>query len=210
MTLGRWYENAVLPRMITFACGQPEIAEYRARVVPLATGAVFEIGCGAGHNQAHYDHSRVTSLAGIDPNGPLLEGARRRAAEQGWDPDFRQGTGEAIPFGDAAFDTLVCTYTLCSVGDVDRVTAEMRRVLKPGGRLLFLEHGRAPDPGPARWQRRIEPVWKRLMGNCHLTREVGAALDRGGFAVEPMGSEYFPKMPRWAGWTEWGAARRLG
>jgi len=210
MGIRSWYEETILPKMITAACGQEEIAQLRAKVVPLAEGRVFELGCGGGLNQIHYDRERVTAFAGIDPSAALLEGARARAKEQGWDADIRQGKGEDIPFADSAFDTVVCTYTLCSVGDHARVMAEMRRVLKPGGRLLFLEHGKAPDRGPAKWQRRIEPVWKRAMGNCHLTREIGSALRGAGFEVEPLGQEYFPKMPRWAGWMEWGTARRAG
>lgn len=210
MGLKDWYEEKLLSKFITAACGQEDIAALRQQVVPLAEGAVFELGCGGGLNQRHYDRNRVTSFAGIDPNHALLDGARARAAEVGWAADIRHGMGEAIPFEDESFDTVVCTYTLCSVGDQARVMAEMRRILKPGGRLLYLEHGKAPDAGAARWQRRIEPVWKRVMGNCHLTREVGAALGGAGFAVDPIGQQYQEKMPRWAGWMEWGAARRQG
>lgn len=210
MGLGRWYDANVLPRMITFCCGQKEIAELRQAVVPLATGRVFELGCGGGLNQAFYDSGKVSGFAGIDPNAALLEGARAGAAKKNWDADIRYGVGEAIPFADSSFDTVVCTYTMCSVGDQARTISEMRRVLRPGGRLLFLEHGRAPDPGPQRWQRRIEPVWKRLAGNCHLTRQVGAALRGGGFSVEPVGQAYMDKAPKWAGWMEWGVAIKAG
>lgn len=210
MGLKNWYEETILPKVITAACAQDDITELRAKVVPLATGRVLEMGCGGGLNQPLYDHAKVTSLAGIDPGEALLEGARARVKEQGWEADFRQGVGEDIPFADGEFDTVVCTYTLCSVQDQNRVMAEMRRVLKPGGRLLYLEHGKAPDAGPQKWQRRIEPVWKRLMGNCHLTREVGSALRGAGYEVEPIGQRYQPKMPRWAGWMEWGTARRVG
>ena len=203
-----WYEEAVLPRMIKCACSAPEIMELRQKVVPRASGAVFEIGCGGGINQRFYDTARVTSYAGIDPSPKLLDYARSAAQAKGWSADIRQGVGEAIPFPDASFDTAVCTYTLCSVEDPDQVLGELRRILKPGGRLLFLEHGRSPDAGPARWQRRIEPVWKRLMGNCHLTRPVGAAVAGADLAVTPLGQQYNPKMPRWAGWMEWGEATK--
>jgi SAM-dependent methyltransferase len=132
------------------------------------------------------------------------------ARAKGWETDIRHGVGEDIPFQDGSFDTVVCTYTLCSVADQPRAIAEMRRILRPGGQLLFLEHGRAPDSGPRKWQRRIEPVWKRLAGNCHLTRQVGAALRGGGFADEPLGQCYLPGAPRWAGWMEWGVGRKAG
>ena len=210
MGFGAWYDTHVLPRIIATGCGNEDVARLRREVVPLACGAVFELGCGGGFNQQLYDPDNITSFAGIDPNASLLDAARSRAGASGLRADIRGGVGENIPFADGAFDTVVCTYTLCSVTDQARVLSELRRVLKPGGRLIYLEHGRAPDPDVARWQRRIEPVWKRLAGNCHLTREIGAALRAAGFEVEPIGQEYFAKAPRWAGWMEWGTARRAG
>lgn len=210
MGVKHWYEETILPKLIDFGCAQDHITKLRAQVVPLAQGRVLEMGCGGGLNQPLYDHQKVTYLAGIDPGTTLLESARTRALEQGWEPDFRNGVGESIPFDDGEFDSVVCTYTLCSVQDQARVMAEMRRVLKPGGRLLYLEHGKAPDPGPQKWQRRIEPVWRPLMGNCHLTREVSNALRGAGYEVDPIGQHYQPKAPQWAGWMEWGTARRAG
>ncbi len=210
MGVAQWYDRVVLPKVVSLGCGTEEVAELRGEVVPLAAGAVFEIGCGGGFNQALYDSDAITSFAGIDPNGSLLEAARGRAKDKGWKADIREGKGEAIPFGNGSFDTVVCTYTLCSVDDTKQVLSELRRVLKPGGRMLFLEHGKAPDSGPAKWQRRIEPVWKRLAGNCHLTREIGNSIRAAGFEVEPIGQGYFEKAPKWAGWMEWGVARRVG
>lgn len=210
MGLRHWYDETVLPKIIGAGCGSPEVTELRRNVVPLACGAVLEIGCGGGYNQQLYDDAAVTSFAGLDPNGALLDAARARAAQKGWAADIRKGVAEDIPFADASFDTVVCTYTLCSVDDQARALAEMRRVLKPGGTLLYLEHGRAPDPGPQKWQGRIEPVWRKLMGNCHLTREVGGAIAAAGFALQPKGQEYFAGMPRWAGWMEWGVAIKSG
>jgi ubiquinone/menaquinone biosynthesis C-methylase UbiE len=208
--LRQWYEERVLPKMIGCACADPKIAALRAEIVPLAEGRVFEIGCGGGFNHPLYDRARVTSFAGIDPNHALLDKARKAAAEKGWPADIREGRGEAIPFDDASFDTVVCTYTLCSVEDQARVLGELRRILKPGGRLLFLEHGKAPDPAPARWQRRIEPVWKRVMGNCHLTRPVSEAVRQAGFALPRIEHKYMEKMPKWAGYMEWGIGRKAG
>ncbi|MFA6220455.1 MAG: class I SAM-dependent methyltransferase [Erythrobacter sp.] len=205
-----WYDAHVMPRLITMACGQPAIEERRGTLVPLATGNVFEIGCGGGLNQKFYDTARVTGFSGIDPHERLLEDARAQAAGKGWRVDLRQGVGEAIPFNDGSFDTVVCTYTLCSVTDQAQVLSELRRILKPGGRMLFLEHGKAPDPGVARWQQRIEPLWKPLAGGCHLTRPIGSALRGAGFSVEPLGQAYLEKAPRVLGWMEWGVARKEG
>lgn len=210
MGLQQWYDAHVMPRLVTFACSQGQVMKRRSQLVPLASGDVFELGCGGGLNQEFYQTSLVSSFSGIDPHGGLLEAARGRARARGWDNDIREGVGEHIPFPERNFDTVVCTFTLCSVQDPARVMAEMRRVLRPGGRLLFLEHGRAPDADVARWQDRIEPVWKRIAGNCHLTRPIGAALRGAGFEVEPIGQGYLPKAPRFAGWNEWGIARKAG
>lgn len=210
MALRDWYEDHVLSRFIKCACGDPKIMALRAEVIPLAEGRVFELGVGGGLNQQFYDSARVTAFAGIDPGGKLLDYAKAAANEKGWQADIRQARGEAIPFPDESFDTVVSTYTLCSVDDQAQVLSELRRILKPGGKLLFLEHGHAPDPAPAKWQRRIEPVWKRVMGNCHLTRPIAAAVRDAGFTVQPMGERYMPKMPHWAGWMEWGEARKAG
>ena len=206
MGFATWYDAHVVPRLIRCACGSPEIMERRAEVVPLASGRVFEIGCGGGLNQRFYDRALVTAFAGIDPGAKLLDYARDEAARKGWQTDIREGVGEDIPFADASFDTAVCTFTLCSVADSPRVLAELRRILVPGGRLLFLEHGRAPDAGVAKWQDRIEPLWKRIAGGCHLTRPIGGAIAPAGFDVTPIGASYAPKMPKIAAWMEWGVA----
>ena len=208
MGMKAWYDDHVMPRVITAACGQEGIEKRRRQIVPLARGRVFEIGCGGGLNQALYDADAVTSFSGIDPHAKLLDGARIRARAKGWNVDIRQGVGEDIPFPDGSFDTVVCTYTLCSVDDPTRVLSELRRILAQNGRLLFLEHGRAPDAAVARLQEWIEPVWKPLAGGCHLTRPIGSALRAAGFAVEPLGQAYLKKAPRVMGWMEWGVARK--
>ena len=182
----------------------------RSQLVPLASGDVFELGCGGGLNQEFYDADAVTSFSGIDPHGGLLDQARAQVAARGLKADIREGVGENIPFAASQFDTIVCTFTLCSVEDPAQVMSEMRRILKPGGRLLFLEHGRAPDANVAKWQDRIEPIWKRIGGGCHLTRPIGSALRGAGYEVEPLGQGYLPKSPKFAAWNEWGVARKAG
>ncbi|MDJ0977839.1 MAG: class I SAM-dependent methyltransferase [Erythrobacter sp.] len=210
MGLTSWYERAIMPRLITCACSQGQVMKRRAEVVPLARGDVFELGCGGGINQSFFNRSQVRSYAGIDPHEGLLDTAREAARRKGWSADLRAGVGESIPFADAIFDTVVCTFTLCSVEDPAHALSEMRRILRPGGKALFLEHGRAPDAGVARWQDRIEPLWKRLAGGCHLTRPIASAVDDAGFAVEPVGKGYTPGAPKFAGWMEWGVAYKSG
>lgn len=210
MGLKRWYDDHVVPRIIKVGCANKAVAERRAQVVPRASGKVFEIGCGGGLNQQFYDREKVTGFAGLDPSGKLLEYAREQARKKGWEADIRQGFGENIPFEDESFDTAVCTYTLCSVADDAQVLKELHRILKPGGKLLFLEHGRAPEAKVQRWQERIEPTWKVLMGGCHLTRPVGKSVEQAGFSVQPIDQGYMPKMPKFASWMEWGEAVKAG
>ena len=207
MGLARWWEAHAVPRLIRVACAQPQMMKARSQIVPRVHGDVFELGCGGGLNLSLMDPARISSFAGLDPSPALLEDSRRAAAERGLTADIRAGVGEAIPFADASFDTVVTTFTLCSVQDQAQVLREIRRVLRPGGTALFLEHGGAPDVGVAKWQRRIEPVWKSIAGGCHLTRPISGAYREAGFAVESGGACYVPKTPRWAGWIEWGTAR---
>lgn len=206
--LKRFYDAHVMPRLIRCACSTGQVMKRRSQVVPLARGDVFELGCGCGINQQFYDVEAVKSFAGIDPHDGLLDNARAAAQAKGWPADLRQGVGEAIPFGDSLFDSVVCTFTLCSVEDPARVLSEMRRILRPGGQVLFLEHGRAPDANVAKWQDRIEPYWKPMAGGCHLTRPIGSAFRGAGFEVEPLGQGYLPKAPKFAMWNEWGMARK--
>lgn len=208
--MSSWWDRHGVPRLIKCACSQGQIMKLRSKVVPQARGDVLELGCGGGINMEFYRPGQIESLTGLDPSPELLAMSRAAAAARGIDADIRGGIGEAMPFESASFDTVVTTFTLCSVSDPAAVLGEIRRVLKPGGTALFLEHGGAPDTQVAKWQRRIEPVWKRIGGNCHLTRPIGAAYEQAGFAVERQGAAYMPKTPRPFGWVEYGAARPHG
>jgi ubiquinone/menaquinone biosynthesis C-methylase UbiE len=148
----------------------------------------------------------VTSFAGLDPSPRLLDYAREEAAKNGWEADIRQGYGEAIPFADESFDTVVCTFTLCSVNDHARTLEELRRVLRPDGMFLYAEHGRSPDAKVTHWQERIDPFWSKAFGNCHLSRAVTAAIEAAGFTAAPIGQQYMSPGPKFAGWMEWGRA----
>ena len=201
------YDRYVLPRLLKCACTTRPIARQRTKVVPQAEGRVLELGIGMGLNLGLYDPARVESVTGVDPTPELRAIAEAAPRAPGLSVQVADGVAEALPFEDRSFDCVVCTFTLCSVRDPAQALAETRRVLKPGGRLLFCEHGLAPDEGVARWQRRIEPVWKRLAGGCHLTRPVTSAIAAAGFQVTRQDSMYLPNSPRFAGWNEWGEAR---
>lgn len=205
--MGSFYERHVLPHVIACACGAKPIRRQRAKVVPHATGKVLELGIGGGLNLAFYDPSKVTSVTGVDPSQGLRDKALAAPRPAGLAVKVLEGVAEALPFEAASFDCIVCTFTLCSVGDPAQALAEARRVLKPGGALLFSEHGLSPDADVARWQRRIEPIWKPIGGGCHLTRPVSGSIAAAGFAIEALETMYLPGAPRPMGWMEWGRAR---
>jgi ubiquinone/menaquinone biosynthesis C-methylase UbiE len=202
-----FYDRHIMPRLIGCACGAKPITYQRRKVVPRAAGKVLELGIGGGMNLIHYDPAQVSSVSGVDPSAELRARAEAAPRPHGLKVEIREGTAEALPYEAASFDCVVCTFTLCTVDDPAAALAEARRVLKPGGRFLFCEHGLAPDPGVAKWQRRIEPVWKRLAGGCHLTRPVGATLTAAGLSLTDLSTMYLPSTPRVVGWNEWGEAR---
>lgn len=201
-----FYERRILPRLLTCACASPPIMRQRAKIVPQAAGRVLELGVGMGLNLAFYDPDRVESVTGVDPAPELRALAEAAPRDPRLAVSVAEGAAEALPFEAGAFDSVVCTFTLCSVQDPAAALAEARRVLKPGGRLFFCEHGLAPDPGVARWQRRVEPLWKRLAGGCHLSRPVATGIAGAGFTLDRVETMYLPRTPRIAGWNEWGVA----
>lgn len=200
------YERLVLPKLLKCACSAPPIARQRAKVVPQASGKVLELGIGMGLNLGFYDAAKVESVTGVDPAPELRAIAEAAPRAEGLSVKVEDGTAEALPFGEKTFDCVVCTFTLCSVHSPVQALAEARRVLKPGGRFLYCEHGLAPDPGVQAWQRRIEPVWKRIAGGCHLTRPVTDAIAAAGFRILRSDTMYLPRTPRPLGWNEWGEA----
>lgn len=202
-----FYDRHILPRLIACACGAGAIAKQRAKIVPQARGRVLELGIGGGLNLAFYDPRRVTSLTGVDPSEGLRALALAAPRPEDLKVEVLAGEAEVLSFDDRSFDTVVCTFTLCSVHAPQAVLAQARRVLKPDGRFLFCEHGLAPDPKVAAWQRRIEPLWTPLAGGCRLTRPVGAAITAAGFAIDEAKAFYMPKAPKPLGWCELGVAR---
>jgi SAM-dependent methyltransferase len=204
--MASFYGRFILPKVLGCACSSSPIMRQRKKVVPRATGRVLELGVGMGLNLALYDPDQVNVVIGVDPAAELRAAALAAPCDPRLTLSVEDGDAQALPFEDRSFDTIVCTFTLCSVHTPAAALAEARRVLKPQGRLLFCEHGLAPDGGVARWQRRIEPIWKRIAGGCHLTRPISSAIAAAGFRIDDLDSMYVPRTPKIAAWNEWGSA----
>jgi ubiquinone/menaquinone biosynthesis C-methylase UbiE len=184
-----FYEDRVLPHLIQMSMRQENLATYRHRLLSRAQGRVLEVGVGSGLNFRHYGGS-VECIIGLDPSPKLLSMAEEAANGVPVRVELLRGTAEAIPLRDESVDTLVTTWTLCSIPDVAHALSEMRRVLKARGRLLFVEHGRSPDPKVCRWQDRLTPLWKRIGGGCHLNRATNRLIEGAGFRIEYMDTGY--------------------
>jgi ubiquinone/menaquinone biosynthesis C-methylase UbiE len=200
------YERSILPHLINLAMKNKVATRYRRLVVPFAQGRVLEVGFGSGLNLPFYG-PQVTHLLGLDPSPKLLELAGRRTLCSPFAIEFLQASAEAIPLAEASVDTVVSTFTLCSIPDVGRALREMRRVLKPGGCLLFAEHGQAPEAGVQRWQHRLTPLWRPLSGGCHLDRKIDRLIADAGFRLETLNTEY-AKGPRLVAFMYRGVAAR--
>ena len=201
-----WYERHILPYALDFACGLPMVGRQRQQVVPQAQGRVLEVGIGTGLNMPYYDKNRVSQITGLDPALELHPLARKRIAQAGLPVQLLALSAEQIPLPDASFDTVLVTYTLCTIPDPLAALREMRRVLAPGGQLLFCEHGRAPEASVQRWQERLQPLWGPLAGGCHLGRDIPALLQASGFLVPQLHTGYLPG-PKPMTYHYWGAAQ---
>jgi ubiquinone/menaquinone biosynthesis C-methylase UbiE len=183
------YQDYILPHLIHLAMRQRNLAAYRARVIPAAHGRVLEIGIGSGLNLPFYG-ATVEHVIGLDPSPKLLATAREAARRTSIPLELIEHSAEAIPLYNRSVDTVVTTWTMCSIPDAQRALGEMRRILKPGGRLLFVEHGRSPDVRVRRWQDRLTPVWCRIGGGCHLNRAISELIEGAGFGIEQLETGY--------------------
>ena len=186
-----FYERWILPPLLDLVMRRQDLARYRRAAVAAARGRVLEIGVGSGLNFPLYG-KQVELLYGIDPSPRLLAIARRRATASGVPVELLLGSATAIPLSDNAVDTVVMTWTLCSIPDPLAALREMRRVLKPDGNLYFVEHGLSPEPGVERWRHRITPAWRRMAGGCHLDRKMDDLIRRAGFDLTNLHEEYAP------------------
>jgi ubiquinone/menaquinone biosynthesis C-methylase UbiE len=200
-----FYNGWLFPRVLDLVMQQKQMLPFRERIGKAANGRVLDIGIGSGLNLSFYGE-RADHVYGVDPSVELLLFAEERARRTAVPVELLRGSGEALPLDDKSVDTVVMTFTLCTVNDAGRTLAEIRRILRPGGSLLFAEHGRAPEIGVARWQDRLTPLWKRLAGGCHLNRKPDDLMRSTGFRIESLETGYL-KGPRPMGFVYSGSAR---
>ena len=200
------YDKYVLPKLVHHACSHNPATRQREKIIPLAKGRVLEIGIGTGWNIPFYDTQKVTHLWGLDPSAEMWAIAQKNINGHHLDAEFIQSGAESIPLDNNSADTVIMTYTMCTIPEVRAAMDEIRRVLKPGGKLIFCEHGKAPHESARRWQNRLNPVWSKLSGGCNLNRPVPELLEQSGFKSDDMQAMY---LPGWkpAAFNYWGTAR---
>ena len=200
------YEKYVLPKFLNCACSSKPVSYQRKKVVPMAEGKVLEIGIGSGLNLPFYDKSKIDEIWGLDPSAELSEMAKKVADEESMEVKFISSGAEDIPLPDNYFDTVLVTYTMCTIPEVQRANQEIRRVLKDDGKMIFCEHGEAPDQNIRKWQNRINPFWGKLAGGCNINRKIPSLIQESGFDIIEMEEMYLPNTPKIAGYNYWGYA----
>lgn len=202
------YDKYILPKFLNCACGSKPINYQRQKVVPLAKGKVLDIGIGSGLNIPFYNSDKIDKVIGIDPSHELIELAKELANDSKASIELVIGSAESIPYPDNFFDTVLVTYTMCTIPNVAIANKEMWRVLKDDGRLIFCEHGLAPDKKISKWQNRIDPFWGKIAGGCHLNRNIQKLITDAGFSFESLDKMYIPSTPKFAGYNYWGIGKK--
>ena len=203
------YDKYILPRLLNCACSARPMIYQRQKVVPQAEGKVLEVGIGSGLNLPFYDKSKVKKIWGLDPSEELNRMASKVATEENLEVDFIISGAENIPLPDDHVDTVLITYTMCTIPEVEQANQEMKRVLKPGGKMIFCEHGKAPDPNIHKWQNRVNPFWKKIAGGCNLNRDIPDLIEASGFKLENLETMYLPSTPNIAVYNYWGYAKPI-
>jgi SAM-dependent methyltransferase len=201
------YSRFILPHVINCACGTNPIQRQRAKIAPLVEGVVLELGFGSGRNVPFLDPAKITKLYALEPEAGMRALSVKAALAAPFPVEVRPEITEALQLPEASIDTLLITYTLCTIPDPVPALAATRRFMKPGARLVFCEHGAAPDAEVRRSQARIEPWWKVIAGGCHLTRDMPRIIADAGYRVETLEQMYLPSTPQFAGFNVWGTAR---
>ena len=202
------YNKYILPKFLNCACGSKPINYQRQKVVPLAKGKVLDIGIGSGLNIPFYNSDKIDQVIGIDPSHELIDLAKGLANKSRVSIKLVIGSAESIPYPDNFFDTVLVTYTMCTIPNVAIANKEIWRVLKEDGRLIFCEHGLAPDKKISKWQNRIDPFWGKIAGGCHLNRDIQKLITDAGFSFESLDKMYIPSTPKFAGYNYWGVSKK--
>ena len=202
-----FYEKYILPRFLNCACASEPITYQRKKVVPLAEGKILEVGIGSGLNLPFYEKSKIEEIWGIDPSEELNVMAKKVAIEEGMNVNFITSSAEDIPFPNDYFDTVLITYTMCTIPSVLQANKEIRRVLKHNGKMIFCEHGVSPDENIKKWQKRLNSIWGKIAGGCNINRNIPMLIKSSGFKIVEMDEMYLPKTPRIAGYNYWGYAK---
>lgn len=201
-----FYDNRVLPHLIDLACSTKPTRKQREKIVHLAEGDVLEIGFGSGLNLRYYERGKVRRIFGLEPSEGMRRKARPNVDASGLDVEFIDLPGEQIPLESKSVDTVLVTFTLCSIDDAVAALGGMRRVLRPGGKLLFAEHGAAPDERVRRWQERLNPGWKRVSGGCNMNRDIPRLIEQSGFRIADDERMYIPGL-KILSYHYWGMAK---
>ena len=204
-----FYEEKILPHFITLACSNKPTRKQREKVVPLAEGDVLEIGFGSGLNLPYYDVSRVRKIFGLEPSEGMRRKSQPLVEASPHEVEFIDLPGEEIPLPDRSVDTVLVTYSLCTIPDAVTALEGMRRVLKPGGRLIYCEHGKAPDDAVQKWQNRLNPAWRSFAGGCNMNRDIPALIESAGFRIKSDQRDYIPGV-RILCYNFWGIAVAAG
>jgi ubiquinone/menaquinone biosynthesis C-methylase UbiE len=199
-----FYDDHIVPHLVNLSMRNSQLTPYRERTLAEAEGLVLEIGVGSGVNLPLYT-GRAREIIGLEPHPKLLKMASAKTRQM--PSKLIEGSAESIPVDDDTVDTVVTTWTLCTIPDVATALSEMRRVLKPGGQLLFVEHGLSPDEGVQKWQNRLTPLWRRIAGGCHLNRPMRKLIEDAGFRISRLDTAYMPG-PKLMTYMYEGAARR--
>ncbi len=202
-----FYRNHVYPHLVSMLGDPKPIQKIRQRIVPWAQGKVLEIGVGPGVNFVHYDPATVSKVYALEPNPGMIRMAEQRRRQTQLDVEFLDLPGERIPLADGSVDTVVSTFTLCTIPGVVEAIRGLGRVLKPGGKFIFFEHGLSPDLPVRRWQERTEPFFQWAFEGCHVTRDIPALIRDGGFQIEQMDTAYLSPFPKCGSHCFWGVAR---
>lgn len=201
-----FYENKILPHLIDCACSMKPMMKQRAKLVPQARGRVLEVGMGSGVNLSMYNAEQVDMVWGLEPSHGMRDKAQKNLRNSPVTVEWLDLPGEEIPLEDDTVDTVLLTFTLCTIPDWQLALAQMKRVLKPDGQLLFLEHGLSPDANVAKWQNRLTPTWSKLFGGCHLNRSTAKCLHTAGFNIDIIDNFYLEGGPKFAGYMALGRA----